>query len=144
MTLQSTTIRRLAGECGFDICGITTPEPIPEAAARLRQWLDRNFHGEMAWMERNQERRVDPGQLLEAAKSIVILGLNYYRPDPDMIHANQGLVSKYARGKDYHKVFRKKIEHLIYRIRQSEAVSKEANFKWWVDYGPFLERAYAA
>lgn len=143
MKLTSELVKRLAGNIGFDLCGITSPSVIPEAVEYFKKWIEHGYHGEMAWMEKNQSRRTNPNKLMDNVKSIIILGLNYYQKDTNETTSGFGKVSKYARGKDYHKVVRKKTEHLITKLNEYLPKSGFSQFKWWVDYGPFLERAYA-
>jgi epoxyqueuosine reductase len=145
----SDEIKQLAQDSGFDLCAITSPEQIPHATERYRQWLEQGYHGEMAWMAKSQERRCDPSQLMDGVRSVIMLGLNYYQPNSESTPNAHARVSRYARGRDYHKVAARKIKTLIARIeatidRDAVVQSEDARrFKWWVDYGPFLERAYA-
>jgi epoxyqueuosine reductase len=143
--LTSADIKRLAFEAGFDLCGVTSPEVIPPARSAYEKWLAEGHHGEMAYMERNTERRADPRELMPGAKSVIMLALNYYQPNSEDVPEDHGRVSRYARGKDYHKVVKKKTELLIERIRYEMRRHRQAaaEFKWFVDYGPMLERAYA-
>lgn len=147
--ITSEKIKQLAQDSGFDLCAITSPEQIPHATERYRRWLEDGHHGEMGWMAKSQERRTDPRQLMEGVRSVIMLGLNYYQPNSESTPAGHARVSRYARGRDYHKVIARKIKTLIARIeatldRDAVVQSEEARrFKWWVDYGPFLERAYA-
>ena len=152
---ESQRIKELAFSSGFDLCGITTLEIIPEAKTSYLKWLAKNYHGEMEWLNRNVERRTDPSLLLENGKSIIMLGINYYQPNSDEIPKDYGRVSRYARGRDYHKVIKKKTENLIYKImsiiepgldvKDKELQDKSRKyFRWFVDYGPFVERSYAA
>jgi epoxyqueuosine reductase len=141
--LNSELVKRLAFAAGFDMGGITTPEVIPEARDRFRLWLERGYHAEMKWMARSAERRTDPAKLLESVRSIIMLGVNYYNPTHRERPAGYGRVSNYARGRDYHKIIKRKTLHLISRLEQQAAPDKH-DFFWYVDYGPMLERAYAA
>ena len=146
MKLTVNQLKEMAADSGFDLCGVTGPEIIPEARRHFYDWLEQNFHGEMAWLERHSQRRVDPSLLLDGAKSVIMLGLNYYQPNsanPSSKGEVFGRVSRYARGKDYHKLTRRLTEELIYRIKKHLGPTSTHQFKWWVDYGPFLERAYA-
>jgi epoxyqueuosine reductase len=143
MTTLSTDIKRLAFEAGFDLCGITTPEIIPHAKKAYEDWIEIEYHGELDYMAKNIERRTDPSKLMPGVKSIIMLGLNYYQPDSETIPDGHGRISRYARGKDYHKVIAKKTKRLIDLIRIHVAQEVEPEFKWFVDYGPMLERAYA-
>ncbi|MDZ4722349.1 MAG: tRNA epoxyqueuosine(34) reductase QueG [candidate division Zixibacteria bacterium] len=144
--LSSIQIKQAAFDVGFDLCGISSAQTIPQAAQRFNAWLDNRFHGEMAYLEKEPERRVDPQRILNGANSVIMLGLNYYQPDSKEKPISAGRISKYARGRDYHKVIAKKLKALAARLTHlsglDEATAAEA-FRWYVDYGPMLERAYA-
>lgn len=142
--LTTDNIKRLAFESGFDLCGVTTPDIIPEAKQRFEQWLESGYHGELEYMARNADRRADPQLTLASARSVIILGLNYYQPDSsESTPKGYGRVSRYARGRDYHKIIEKKTRSLIRRIRMTLEATAHLEFRWFVDYGPMLERAYA-
>jgi len=143
MKLTSEIVKRLAEKVGFDLCGITSPDVIPEATDYFKKWIDNGYQGEMNWMERNQSRRTNPRELMDGVNSIIMLGLNYYQKDTIETPLGFGRVSKYARGRDYHKVVRNKTKHLITKLQEYLPKTESCYFKWWVDYGPFLERAYA-
>ena len=141
MKFSNSKLKELALLAGFDVCGVTTPDRLPESERQFKNWLDNSYHAQMDWIAKNQERRFDPKELLDSVKSVIILGLNYYHPNSETVPKGKGLVSRYARGKDYHKVIKKKTESLLYRI--DKEITGEHEHKWWVDYGPFLERPYA-
>ena len=98
----------------------------------------------MNWLVKNIERRTDPSRLDISARSVIMLGLNYFQPNAKVAPDGFGRVSRYARGRDYHKVIERMIRRLLKLIKTRFPDTVQAEFKWWVDYGPFLERAYAA
>ena len=141
--MRSQRLKELAKLSRFDLCGITTPKPIPKAVEYFENWLQYGYQADMGWIGKHKERRFDPKLLLDNVKSVIILGINYYQPNSESIPKGKGLVARYARGKDYHKVIKRRTEDLLYKIKNELPKKTEAEFKWWVDYGPFLERSYA-
>ena len=101
--VDSNSVKKLSEAVGFDLCGITTPEIIPEAKEHFEKWLEKGYQAEMGWLGRNVERRTDPGQLHDGIKSVIILGVNYYQSNSERTPEGSGRVSRYARGRDYHK-----------------------------------------
>ena len=75
-------IRQRAVELGFDDCRFTTADA-PASAARFQDWLEQKHHGEMAWLERNAEKRVDPQKVLAGARSVITLAASYEFPTPN-------------------------------------------------------------
>jgi len=168
-------VRQRARELGFDDCRITTAEP-PASAAQFQQWLAQHHHGEMAYLERNADKRVDPQKVLRGARSIIVLAASYFggalergsveaseRPDVgasedpknvgSIAHAPtlprsdaltsppRGLVARYARYDDYHKVLAgcsKMLAEFVNQLGGEDTCSL-----WYVDTGPFLERDLA-
>ncbi|MDD3732616.1 MAG: tRNA epoxyqueuosine(34) reductase QueG [candidate division Zixibacteria bacterium] len=141
--INSQRVEQLAYDIGFDLCGITTPDIIPEAKKAYHAWLEKKYHAGMAYLEKDPGRRTDPRQVLPEARSLIMLGVNYYQPNSEKIPEGHGRVSRYARGKDYHKVLEKMTERLINKIKEEVKNSSGPSFKYFVDYGPMLERAYA-
>lgn len=142
--LTSKEIKRFASEAGFDLCGITSPEVIPHAAERFTKWLGKGLHGEMSYMEKDPGRRIDPSRTLAGVQSIIMLAINYYQPDTDCPAPEFGRVARYARGRDYHKIFESRTRKMLRAIkREYPEIDTKKEFRWFVDYGPFLERAYA-
>lgn len=133
-------VKSLALGIGFDLVGITKAEVIPEAREHYYKWLEHGYQADMDYMSKDPERRSDPALVLDGAKSIIMLGINYYQEDP-VFPANTGRVARYARGRDYHKYLDKLLKRLCRQMH--ETVDGEFSTKFYVDYGPFLERAYA-
>ena len=125
---------------GFHKVGIVRAEPLAEEAPRLKEWLARGYHGEMAWMARDVEKRLDPRAIFPQARSIVVVALNYYTPDQHQENSRTGKVSRYAWGDDYHDVIKTRLESLLGWIR--EQVPGAAG-KVCVDIQPVMDKAWA-
>jgi epoxyqueuosine reductase len=134
-------INAKATALGFDLVGITSAEPLAHGG-RLRAWVAQGFAGEMGYMSRDVEKRVDPSRVLPGVQSIVVLGMNYYT-SPSMPGASpgRGWISRYAWGQDYHTVLSNKLKALVAFIRDIEGADVQA--RWYVDTGPILERELA-
>jgi len=128
------SLRQLARSLGFEAFGVA-PGQLSLRRAYYLQWIQEGQHGEMRWLERNNDRRLHPENLLDEARSIIVLGLNYYQPD----RQQPGRIAKYALGKDYHKVLLKKLK-MICRHMQAEYGSAQRPY---VDTGPLLENPLA-
>ncbi|MEM9227375.1 MAG: tRNA epoxyqueuosine(34) reductase QueG, partial [Verrucomicrobiota bacterium] len=135
MSEPKANLLELAREIGLDALGVA-PVAAPLRREYYRKWIAAGKHGEMAWMERNLDRRLNPGKILPEAKSILCLGLNYYQPDPQ----RRGRIAKYALGADYHKVLLKKLKQLCRVMREHY----KSDQKPYVDTGPVLEKPIAA
>jgi len=125
---------------GFHKVGITRTEPLKEEVERLFDWLDAGYHGEMAWMQRWAEKRVDPSEILPNAKSIVVVALNYFTPHEHQSPPGSGKISRYAWGDDYHDIVREKLNELVHRIKREDPA---ANARACVDTAPVMEKAWA-
>lgn len=134
-------IRQKAGELGFDDCRFTTARA-PDSAAHLRDWLAKGFQGEMAYLQRNADKRVDPEKVLPGARSIITLASSYQTPAPPNRAATlPGVIARYARFKDYHDVIGGRLKALNEFINALD--SEKTRSLWYVDTGPLLERDYA-
>ena len=106
-------IRARALEEGFDSVGFASPRLPPNAAENLKHFLKQGLHGDMVWMIANVERRADPNELWDAAQSVITLGVNYAPSDNPMEALklrNQGVISVYAQGDDYHDVLKRNLK----------------------------------
>ena len=133
-------IKLKASEIGFSKVGIVAAEPLVAEEAHLSDWLSRGFQGEMAWMEREPEKRSDPRLLFPDARSIVVVALNYYTPHQHRSDDNSGKISRYAWGDDYHDVVREKLTELLSWIKLEDPT---ADGKICVDTAPMMDKAWA-
>jgi epoxyqueuosine reductase len=137
--------RAIAAEAralGFDAVGIA-PASLPEATSdALTDWLDLGSHGEMGWMEAKAERRRHPQALWPEAKSVIVCAMNY-GPAEDPLAAlerrDEGAVSVYAHGRDYHDVVKKKLKALARWLQESHG----GEVKVFVDTAPVMEKPLA-
>ncbi|MEL6857656.1 MAG: tRNA epoxyqueuosine(34) reductase QueG [Pseudomonadota bacterium] len=137
-----TDLRTLALELGFDACHICRADEGWQAGARLEAFVEAGYHGSMAWMETTLERRKAPTAMWADAKSAVVVGLNYapdHNPMSNLERRDDGNISVYARGKDYHDVLKKRLKQLARAFVQSSG----AEVKVFVDTAPLMEKPLA-
>jgi len=132
-------IKSKAASLGFFYCGVSKAEFLNEEAPRLEAWLKANMHGEMSYMENHFDKRLDPRLLVEGAKSVVSLALNYF-PKKDLATNDSPKISKYAYGEDYHFVIKDKLKDLLAYIQDEIG---EVNGRVFVDSAPVLDKAWA-
>jgi epoxyqueuosine reductase len=135
----SNLIKAEAKNLGFMFCGIAKADFLEEEAPRLEDWLNKNRHGEMQYMENHFDKRLDPRLLVDGAKSVISLGLNYYTDDnqQDFLAPK---ISKYAYGSDYHTVIKDKLKQLLATINEKIG---EVGGRAFVDSAPVLDKAWA-
>ena len=133
-------IKQKAFEIGFHKIGIVRAEALAAEGEKLGEWLARGFHGEMSWMEREPEKRADPKMLFPAAKSIIVVALNYYTPHKHEENPAKGKISRYAWGDDYHDVVKEKLRELFFWIKEEKP---EADGKVCVDTAPLMDKTWA-
>ena len=132
-------IRQEAHRLGFEFVGIARAERMDEEARRLETWLNGNLHGKMAYMANHFDKRIDPRQLVDGAKSVISLTYNYFT-DQEQTDPDAPKISKYAYGADYHIVVKDKLKQLLNFI--SDTIG-EVNGRAFVDSAPVLERDWA-
>jgi epoxyqueuosine reductase len=137
--ISQSTIQQLATQVGFDACGICQAKALTFENERLREWIGQGMHGEMTYMERNIEKRIDPTLLVPGAKSIISLLLNYYPGNPP-ITTQPPKISRYALSVDYHKVLKQMLWQMLDLLRKEFG---EISGRAFVDSAPVLERAWA-
>ncbi len=124
---------------GFQFVGIAKAEQMDEEARRLEKWLRSGYHGKMAYMENHFEKRTDPRKLVPGAKSVVSLAYNYFT-DQTQADPAAPKISKYAYGKDYHFLLKRKLKELLHFLQTEIG---EVNGRCFVDSAPVLERDWA-
>ena len=134
----TTDIKSRAKTLGFLSCGISKAGFLEEEAPNLENWLNKNMNGEMSYMERNFDMRLDPTKIVEGAKSVISLTYNYYREKT--CKDSNFKISKYAYGDDYHFVIKNKLKDLFEYIKEETG---DINGRVFVDSAPVLERAWA-
>jgi len=132
-------IKSEAQRLGFLSCGISKAGFLEEEAPRLERWLKNGMHGEMHYLEDYFDKRLDPTLLVDDSKSVISLLLNYYPPEIQ----NEGSykISKYAYGKDYHNVIKKKVKKLLNYVK---AEIGDVSGRAFVDFAPVMDKAWAA
>jgi len=127
-------LKKEAEALGFHNFGVAAV-PVDLRKQYYLDWIASGQHGSMSWMERNNDRRFDPGKILPEAKSILVLALNYYQPDPERNYR----IAKYSLGDDYHNFMLRRLKRLC-RIMREEYGS---NQRPYVDTGPLMEKPIA-
>jgi epoxyqueuosine reductase len=133
-------IKAQSKELGFDFCGISKAEFLENEAPKLDQWLQSNLQGEMSYMERNFDKRLDPRLLVDGAKSVISLLFNYYNPTP-ILPAHSPIISTYAYGEDYHFVIKDKLYELLSYIKNKIG---DISGRVFVDSAPVMDKVWAA
>jgi len=132
---------------GFEACRVARCATPPHAA-EFGRWLEAGNAGEMAWLERNKERRMDPEQVLPGARSVIVLGMNYWQGEAENSEfeirnskdrRRTGTFARYAWGDDYHELIEGRLRELDRWL--AECGGRQ---KCYVDTGPVLERDFAA
>ena len=121
-------------------CGISKADFLEEEAPRFESWLSQNYHGEMGYMARNFDKRLDPRKLVPGAKSVVSLLYNYF-PSTTQSDIEAPKLARYAYGKDYHRVIKDKLFEFMHEIESKIGAVEGRVF---VDSAPVLEKTWAA
>jgi epoxyqueuosine reductase len=138
----SREIKAQAQQLGFDLVGISPVAPPPHEES-FAQWLRRGFAGELTYMQRTEDLRRRPHELVPWAVSVISVGLNYFVPRsrPQPSNASNGWISRYAWGDDYHDVLKRKLDTLLERVKEIHGDAVEG--RSFIDAGPVLERDFA-
>jgi epoxyqueuosine reductase len=134
-------IKEEAYQLGFLEVGICGAATLSEEEDLLENWLDQGYQGSMNWMERTREMRGNPKHFFPEAKSIIVVADNYFRSEePVLKPEHEGNISIYARGRDYHKVLKKKLKSLLSFVRE---LIPDAEGRICVDSFPIMEKPLA-
>lgn len=133
-------IKAEAQRLGFLSCGISEAGFLEEEAPRLEAWLNKGMQGEMGYMANHFDKRLDPRLLVDGARSVISVILNYY-PEQTQKDLDAPKISKYAYGTDYHFVIKDKLRNLLEFIREEIG---EVEGRAFVDSAPVLDKAWAA
>jgi epoxyqueuosine reductase len=136
---QTQFIKSRAQALGFDHCGISKAGLLEDEAKKLEKWLSQGKHGTMSWMENWFDKRIDPTKLMEGAKSVISVLLNY-APADDNLSLGPFKISRYAYGQDYHDVLKKKLSLLVQELQQQYG---DFNARIFVDSAPVMDKAWA-
>jgi epoxyqueuosine reductase len=140
----ATRIKTWGRELGFQQTGISDID-LGQAEERLSKWLENEFHGEMGYMRKHGFRRSRPAELVPGTVRVISVRMDYLREDPStsetrLDHPRQAYVSRYALGRDYHKVLRGRLKRLAKKIEADAGVH---GYRVFVDSGPVLEKPLA-
>ncbi|MCG6187416.1 tRNA epoxyqueuosine(34) reductase QueG [Maribellus maritimus] len=135
----SNILKSKAKDLGFLECAVLQVQELVGEKEYFHKWLNKEMHGEMGYMARNIDKRLNPELLVENAKTIIIVLQNYY-PQTKQKNSDAPILSKYAYGTDYHFVMKDKLKKLLSFI-QNEI--EPCNGRPFVDSAPVLERAWA-
>ncbi|MBT6056452.1 MAG: tRNA epoxyqueuosine(34) reductase QueG [Gammaproteobacteria bacterium] len=139
----STDIKKWGVELGFQEVSFTDID-LSKYEHHLKDWIDRNYHGAMSYMAENHDKRCHPEQLVPGTIRVVCVRMDYAMDSEDSLDSMQNTgkayISRYARGRDYHKLIRKRLQKLARKIQD---VAGPFGYRAFVDSAPVLERALA-
>ncbi|NBD34112.1 MAG: tRNA epoxyqueuosine(34) reductase QueG [Cyanobacteria bacterium] len=140
MSLSSEQIKEKATSLGFHKVGIATAnnEEQIQAQTRLKNWLAAGYHADMKWMD--NPKRFDLQKCLPGVQSVIAVALNYYTPYAQPENPEQGKISRYAWGRDYHKVMQKKLKALASWLQEQ---APEQRSRYYSDTGPVQDKFWA-
>ncbi len=139
-TQLTNLLKEEAHRLGFGYCGVSKSRFLAEEEPRFTQWLKDQKHGQMGYMERNFDKRLDPGLLVEGARSVISVIYNYYPQQWQPADTGYKL-SCYAYGKDYHTVVKDKLYLLLEWLKGQ--TSQDISARVFVDSAPVMDKQWA-
>lgn len=145
--MDQATLRQQALAMGFSAMGICAPDQVPEAAPRLRAFLEAGHHGQMAWLAEREAWRGNPAALWPEARSVIMLA-EVYTPEANPMagleHPGHGVISCYAQGKDYHDLVKRRLKRLgRWMMEETAKAGETSQIKVFVDTAPVMEKPLA-
>ncbi len=138
--LSPDAVRNQIAECGFEIAGLARVDKV-RPHENFETWLRKGYAGEMRYLVRNLDKRFDPEKLFPGAKSIIVMGLNYFPTKNEKAQQKVPFkVARYAWGEDYHNVFRRKLRRLRTGLK---AINPQLRGRICVDTAPFMDKYWA-
>jgi len=140
----SKQIGQLAQRFGFEGCAVARAE-LDQEHRHYQRWIEQNFHGEMSYMARNIDKRLTPHKLVEKTLTVICLRMDYLtQPSDECIallnHPDKAYISRYALGRDYHKLIRKRLQQMASKLAE---MIGEFGYRVFTDSAPVLEKALA-
>lgn len=132
-------IKQKAKKFGFQDCGISKAGFLEDDAKSLENWLSKNYHGKMLYMENHFDKRLNPTLLVEGSKSVISLSYNYF-PEEDVSKLTDLKISKYAYGEDYHIVIKEIMQEMVAELKEEIG---DFECRVFTDSAPILERSWA-
>ncbi|MDR3666775.1 MAG: DUF1730 domain-containing protein [Ignavibacteriaceae bacterium] len=124
---------------GFDLVGFAKVELLDKEYENYLLWIDRGYQAGMKYMEKNKGKRKNVKEIFSKGKSVISLGLNYYKPDLFSGNKSNGKISRYAWGKDYHLIIWDKSDQIIKKLKEADNSFEGISY---VDTGPLMDKAW--
>lgn len=140
MKITNDIVIQKAKEIGFSLVGFAKADELNKEISNLEEWLSKEFHGEMEYMEKNVVKRKDVGNILPGAKSVISLAVNYYNGMKHSGREDYGKISRYAWGTDYHLVIWDMLSLLEAELKK---IDSSFESKSYVDTGPVMDKVWA-
>src|SRR5262245_46151859 len=141
--LTAGLIKDQARTLGFDACGVSPPDGLPELAF-FDEWLARGYAGEVAYLARSADRRADARRVLPSARAVIVTATNYNTARPystECADPQRAQIARYAWGDDYHEIIARRHDALVGWMRAQTDEPFDA--RAYVDTGPVQERVFA-
>ncbi len=139
MVIQTATLEHALKAQGITQWRVLDPTDLDDEKKRLQAWLNEGYHADMEWMPRHAEKRCSPTLLWEGVQSVVVVVLNYF-PGWEAGQGDSIKVARYALGKDYHKIIRRKLGKVLQHLQKEHP---DLDGRPFVDSAPLLEKALA-